>query len=562
VDFDHTKEKIMVSSEVKSLNHKSLLTFLTALSVMIIAIAGPATLAQQYEHTRLLASDGLAYDHLGQHMSFSNNRALIGSQGCDGNGTSSGAAYSFVYDPGTDTWIEELKFEASDAGANDRFGSAVAIDGQTALIGAAGDWIYSSSSGSAYIFRFDPGSGTWNEEAKLIPSVGGTSEEFGSSVALSVNVAVIGAPQAETSPNVRTGRAFVFRHDPGSGTWNEEALLLPADVEEGDCFGWSVAASGDRVLIGSVFDGDLGIAAGAVYMYLFDPGSGTWNLEVKLLASDGDYDDVFGYSVALENDLALVGATHEDDLGPHSGAVYVFRRDSSSGVWNEEAKLLASDGDEFDFFGQDVALYGDTALVGAPRGDFSADEAGGAYFFRYDPSGGTWSEEKRLKAADGMPHDWLGDSVGLWGDVAVAAAPYHDGLGDGAGAAYAYDLTELPPVADVKVNDQDADFSLPYTDSITVTVSMDPREGAGAWHDWWIWAHWDRYSLEWWWVWPGNWIKGGPRPALTWPLVSVNNYQVGQTLLPTGLWTFGFAVDAPDTVYQGSYRDEIEVTVY
>ena len=146
---------------------------------------------------------------------------------------------------------------------------------------------------------------------------------------------------------------------------------------------------------GPTRDDDNGVDSGSAYVFRYD--GSDWVEEAKLTASDGAADDYFGGSVAISGDTAVVGAVCDDDNGRNSGSAYVFRYDGSD--WAEEAKLTASDGAAYDYFGCSVAVSGDTAVVGASDDDDNGLDSGSAYVFRYD--GSDWTEEAKLTASDG-----------------------------------------------------------------------------------------------------------------------------------------------------------------
>ena len=204
---------------------------------------------------------------------------------------------------------------------------------------------------------------------------------------------------------------------PARAQWTQEHKLTAGDAAAGDDFGWSVALSGDAALVGAWADDDAGPASGAAYVYRYDAGSGQWAEAQKLTAGDAEGGANFGWAVALDGDVAVVGAGFDDDNGPGAGAAYVFRYDAGAGAWVEEQKLLASDGTPTDRFGHAVAVEGDVAVVGAAQDDDVAAYAGSAYVFRYDPGTGRWTEEQKLTASDGAYADNLGASVSISGDV-------------------------------------------------------------------------------------------------------------------------------------------------
>ncbi len=364
-------------------------------------------------------------------MALSGDTALVGALYDDGNGS----AYVFIRS-GT-TWTQQTKFAASDGAAQDWFGGSVALSGDTALVGADGDDdARGSQCGSAYVFTRS--GTTWTQQAKLTAHDGAAAYYFGSSVALSGDTALVGAYYDDGK-----GSAYVFTR---SGTaWTQQAKLTAADGAATDWFGSAVALSGDIAIIGSERDDDNGSDSGSAYVYTR---SGTaWTQQAKLTAADGATTDYFGTSVALFGDTALVGAYRDDDKGTDSGSAYVFSR--SGTAWTQQAKLTAGDGAAYDNFGYSVALSGDTALVGA----YGDDGNGSAYVFtRF---GIAWNQQAKLIAADGAAGDYFGVSVALSGETALVGASGDDGPGtwgvpaDGQGSAYVFTL--IVPVPEIAV---------------------------------------------------------------------------------------------------------------
>ena len=164
-----------------------------------------------------------------------------------------------------------------------------------------------------------------------------------------------------------------------------------------------------------------------------------WNEIQKLLASDGTTDDLFGRSVSIYGDTALIGVTGDDDNGDYSGSAYVFTCDGAS--WTQQAKLTSSDGATDDFFGRSVSLYGDTALIGAIGSDDNGDVSGSAYVFTRD--GTSWTQQVKLLASDGAFGDIFGWSVSLYGDTALIGAYGDDDNGDDSGSAYMFNYSDL-----------------------------------------------------------------------------------------------------------------------
>jgi uncharacterized repeat protein (TIGR01451 family) len=375
-----------------------------------------------YLEQKVIALDGATSDGFGNPVAVSGDTALVGAVGDDGN---KGSAYVFVHSGSY--WTQQAKLIASDGAVSDRFGYSVAISGDTALVGAYYD---DSLKGSAYIFVRS--GTTWTQQAKLTANDGEAWDYFGDSVALSGDTALVGA----YSDDSNKGSAYIFVK-PGSGwtSMTQTAKLTASDGAYEDYFGNSVALSGDTALVGAHRDDS---EKGAAYIFIM-PGSGwitTSTYTAKLTASDGVASDLFGQSVALSGDTALVGA-HWDDI--YKGSAYIFVKPGSGWTTTSTytAKLTASDGAGGDEFGYSVAISGDTALVGAHGDDDDGSASGSAYVFVKPGSGWTTTSTytAKLTASDGAGSDYFGNSVALSGDTALVGAYLDDSQ---KGSAYFY----------------------------------------------------------------------------------------------------------------------------
>ena len=268
---------------------------------------------------------------------------------------------------------EVAKIVASDAEGNDDFGFSVSIDGDYAIVGAKDEDTASSNAGAAYIYFRDAG-GSWSQQAKLLASNAGFGDRFGYSVSISGDYAIVGA-YAESAGGSQAGTAYVFVR---SGTsWSQQSKLVASDAQASDFFGFSVSISGDYAVVGAYREDAGGTDAGAAYVFAR---SGTsWSQQAKLVASDAEVDDFFGYSVSISGDYAVVGAIDEDAGGTGAGAAYVFARSGTS--WSQQSKLVASDAQASDFFGGSVSISGSFAVVGADGEDDGGSAAGAAYIF-------------------------------------------------------------------------------------------------------------------------------------------------------------------------------------
>ncbi|MEE8169313.1 MAG: FG-GAP-like repeat-containing protein, partial [Phycisphaerae bacterium] len=321
--------------------------------------------------------------------------------------------------------VGRLILVADDPLDNSNFGNAVDLDGDLIIVGNAQDSHLLEAQGSAYVFRV--AGDAWVQDAKLLGSDTDGGDQFGYDVAIHSDTALVGSWRASPG-GVTTGAAYVFEYLGGS--WQQTQKLLPQNLNLGDNFGTAVDLLGDLAVITARDDDDLGESSGSAYVYRRV--AGTWSLEQKLTASDGAAIDKFGRSVALDGDAILVGAWRSgaDDRG----AAYVFRWNAAS--WIEEQKLTPGDAGADDRFGAAVAIDGDIALIGAVREDDGAADSGAAYVFRFN--GSIWIEEQKLKAPAPVDSDRFGVSVAIVGDAAIVGADRADDQGVDSGAVYVF----------------------------------------------------------------------------------------------------------------------------
>lgn len=329
------------------------------------------------ETAKLTASDGISYDYFGYAVSIHDEMVIIGAYRDDDHGGASGSAYIFRFNGSS--WQQEAKLLADDGAANDYFGRSVSITHHAltgheyAIVGTYGDDDYGSASGAAYMFRFDGTS--WQQESKLTASDGAGGHNFGYSVSVSGDLAIIGAYRDDDHGS-SSGSAYIYRFDGES--WQEEGKLTASDGAQSDYFGTSVSLDSETALVGASGNDDHGSYSGSAYIYRFD--GRNWLEEGKLTARDGAEFDNFGRAVELEDDRALIGAYGDDDNGNSSGSAYLFEWDGTG--WQEEFKLLASDGAFNDSFGNSVALSGERFLVGALYDDDLGSNSGAAYIYQ------------------------------------------------------------------------------------------------------------------------------------------------------------------------------------
>jgi ELWxxDGT repeat protein len=318
------------------------------------------------------------------------------------------------------------------------FGNSVAISGNLMIIGAYLTDLHGTNSGAAYLFERSA-SGLWQQIARLAPDDGAANDWFGFSVAISGNLAVIGALFDDSAAGNDAGSAYVFERNANNLLqWTQVAKLVAADAQGDDHFGYSVAVSGDTVIVGAwQEDGasDASPEAGAAYVFERNlGGANAWGQAKKLTATTPVSGDRLGSAVALDGDIAVVGAPFADDAGNDAGAAYIFER-NQGGVnqWGfvKQLRPIADAGESNavgDNFGVAVSLSGARVLVGAP-GDEQGNnidasiDLGSAYLFERDRGGvANYGVVSKLQASDRGRGDRFGSSVALSGDRLVVGA--------------------------------------------------------------------------------------------------------------------------------------------
>jgi hypothetical protein len=428
----------------------------------------PITVDPIAQQAYLQASNITVGGNFGISVAISGDTVVVGSNGerTGENGQDAafaGAAYVFVRN-GT-TWTQQAYLKAPKPKSLDSFGISVAISGNTVVVGAFGEdsddvLEDEDNSGGAYVF-VRTGS-AWTQQGHLTATNPHILDNFGVSVAISGDTVVVGAYGQSSS----AGAAYVFAR---SGiSWNEQAFLQASNSDADDQFGFSVAISGDKIIVGAFGESsdangvngnqsDNG-ALGAGAAYVFVRNGTVWSQQAYLKASNSDTGDGFGESVALSGNTAVVGAGGEssnakgvdgdqaDNSAPSAGAAYVFT--ASGTTWSQQAYLKASNTDAVDVFGRSVAISGDTAIVGASsesssatgvNGDESDNSAGGAgAAYVFVRNGVTWSQQAYLKASNTELQDMFGISVAIDGETGVVGAELQPSQETRSGAAYVF----------------------------------------------------------------------------------------------------------------------------
>ncbi len=412
--------------------------------------------ANQTEDALLRASNAGAGDQVGYSVSLSGDRALVGAPFEDGptdTAADAGAAYVFEFQNGV--WTQTAVLRASNSQANDQFGYSVSLSGDRALVGAPfedGPTDTAADAGAAYVFDF--AGGMWTEAPIMRASNADPNDQFGWSVSLDGDRALVGAHLEDgTAPTTgNAGAAYVFEF--AGGVWTQASILRASNLTGSDEFGYAVSLSGDRALVGAIKGNGEQNESGTAYIFertvSGNPSTITWDQTALLRSIGGTVPDQFGYAVSLSGDRAFVGAPLYD--GPanntnDAGAAYVFERTVSGGnpatvTWPQTAQINSPNPGTAKRFAFSVSLSGDRALIGASQdaGPLpGVATSGTAYVF--DLVGGTWTPTSTLRASNAGVGDGLGVSVSLSDNLFLVGAPFEDGptnTASNAGAAYVF----------------------------------------------------------------------------------------------------------------------------
>ena len=381
------------------------------------------------EKAKLTASDGTASDRFGWSVSVSGNVAIAGAyQKQKGVNAKQGSAYLYEKNISTGVWEQKNILTASDGAASDQLGWAVSVSGNVAIVSAWGD---DSSTGSAYLYQKNDSTGLWEAKQKLTSSDRAINDQFGRSLSLSGDVAIVSA-YLDDDRGDSSGSAYVYQKNSSTGLWEQKQKLTASDGVANDRFGSSVSVSGDVAIIGAYQDDS---SKGSAYLYEKNGSTGLWEHKQKLTASDGAAFDLFGWSASVSGNVAIIGAYVKDSS---KGAAYLYEKNDSSGVWEQKQKLTASDGAANDQFGYSVSVSGNVAIVSALLDDDMGSDSGAAYLYQKNGSTGLWEEKQKLTASDGVANDNFGVSVSVSGNVVIVGASFDDDMGYNSGSEYAF----------------------------------------------------------------------------------------------------------------------------
>lgn len=369
---------------------------------------GGCTFIPDTQVAQLTAGDG-AIARGYSKVALSGDIAVVGAREDDQRATDAGAAY--VYRRSGSTWTQQAKLTASDAAANANFGWSVATDGDTIVVGAPR---HNTFAGALYVFTRS--GDTWTQQAKLTASDGAMPDQLGSAVAVSGNTILAGAYGKASG----AGASYVFTRS--GSTWTQQAKLTASDAAANDVFGYAVALSSDTAIVSAY-----GKASSTGGVYVFTRSGGAWTQQAKLLPGDSATSDSFGSSIALSGETLLVGAFGKAP----AGAAYAFTR--SGNIWTQQAKIVPTGVTPSSLFGVSVALSGNTAIIGASWDETVATFAGSAFIFTR--SGNVWTQQAHVRPPGTALRDFFAESVALSGTTALMSA---SGRSSSVGTVFVY----------------------------------------------------------------------------------------------------------------------------
>eukprot|EP00931_Biecheleriopsis_adriatica_P044629 TRINITY_DN2554_c0_g1_i9.p1 TRINITY_DN2554_c0_g1~~TRINITY_DN2554_c0_g1_i9.p1 ORF type:complete len:691 (-),score=134.29 TRINITY_DN2554_c0_g1_i9:252-2264(-) len=345
-------------------------------------------------------------DDFGSSVSVSGDFAIVGAKGDDSFGEDAGVAYIFERRGGD--WSLEEVLKADDITAGDHFGASVEISGELAIVGAYGKLDGALAKGAAYVFS--KASGSWVQEAKLVGADTNAGDRFGIAVSITEEgYAVVGSEWHSKNLSVGSvqnhGAAYIYAKEGAS--WVQQAKLLADDLAQGDRFGSAVGIDGAIVVVGASEADDEGAA------YVFERNGSAWGQQAKLQGDMNSTGDLFGSSLSVSGRTVLVGAYWDDELAVNAGAAYIFTRNSTTGKWDEGVKLMAVDGSNEERFGSDVAVHGNTMVIGAYWDNENGLYSGSAYVYA-QLSPDVWSFKEKLAWSNASAGDNFGKAVSVW----------------------------------------------------------------------------------------------------------------------------------------------------
>ncbi|MCA9923399.1 MAG: FG-GAP repeat protein [Anaerolineales bacterium] len=440
--FNHKTIKFSYSKKFSILTTTLVLFLFLILTVAKFSNADQVYAQSTDDLLTLIADDLEAEDWLGINIATEGKMVAIGARYGDGVSENSGVVY--IFEKTRHGWIQTGKLMANDGEPNDNFGEAIAINGNTIVIGSRLNNENGVDSGGVYVFE-KTGRGrqaSWEQVAKLVGDDTESGDHFGVAIDIEEDTIIAGAPLHDGRA-FEAGAIYVFRLvDTNTHNWQQVSKIIPDSVGYLDKFGRKLSIDGTTLVVTAYRDDDLGSNSGAVYIFEQDANDNeSWNAITKLTASDGEADDSFGISVDLDRTTLVVGARYADSDIVDTGAAYVYRQTSTTS-WEEVAKLVAPEPASNASFGWDTAVYGNHILVGAPdhpNADFT--KTGAVYLYHRDEGGADkWGLVNTFTSPNPGYWDGFGFEVEIGQYNALIGSLKDDDIATDAGMAYLYPL--------------------------------------------------------------------------------------------------------------------------
>lgn len=390
--------------------------------------------AQVGDPVKILDDDGAFMDYFGRSVAIEGDIAVAGATFDAGLDVETGTA--FVFERQGDTWVRQAQLIADDGGQFDVFGVSASIENGVIFVGAYHESGSFERSGAVYAFEHIDDE--WIQTHKIVPDDPRPDGWFGWCVAADGNRLVVGA-RGHDANGSQSGCAYVF--EKVGASWTQQSRLQPSDVVADTQFGTSVAIRDDVMVVGAPGDATVVSRGGAAYMFEFDGAS--WAQTDKMFAPDVERDDHFGIAVGTNGTDVLVGSFFDDDQGSKSGSVYAYRYEAATCILDR--KILPEISSASARFGNAISMDGATAVIGAYMADNNCDcFAGSAHVFQHD--GVTWHERARLVSSDAPRKDWFGYAVGLDGQSVIVGTPHDNDKGDCSGSAFIFEIAPTPVI--------------------------------------------------------------------------------------------------------------------
>jgi FG-GAP repeat/IPTL-CTERM motif len=369
-----------------------------------------------------LVHPGSSRAAFGARMAGSDRFVAIRSKFSDPNDVA-GAVHLYEYMEPAQRWHFLQTISPPDVEGNHTFGDSLYLDGNRLIIGMPQDSAILSRQGSATVLEFDESTSTWNEKATLRPGDELGSMAFGEAVAISGNLALVGAPGRQT------GVTFVFRYDETLQEWVEFQKLFLESRRANDSFGRATAITGSSLFVGAV---NFNVAELkreiAIYVFDFSAETNQWQQSDRLVPELAATNfDTRSMSISVAEGVLAVGIHQDNTHTSSTGSASFFRRNPQSGSWTFEYQAQPMDLQSGDWFGYSIDTDGHYVVVGAPLADLPTSNAGAAYLFHYSEEEQSWKQASKLHRADEMDGTWgLGWAASLASNSVVLGSPSWD----------------------------------------------------------------------------------------------------------------------------------------